>query len=88
MPSGGAPGGEDAVVPLISGKDFKTTILNCYRTAICRGAAVSLALPAVVVAGAVNSRIQEKKREDAERRAREAADPTGSILQLGAFKYL
>eukprot|EP00435_Cladocopium_sp_Y103_P034395 s526_g8.t2 len=43
-------------------------------------AAISLGVPAVLVAGAVNNRIQEKKREDAERRAREKADSTGSIL--------
>eukprot|EP00913_Durusdinium_trenchii_P035377 g33106.t1 len=44
------------------------------------GAAVSLGLPAVVVAGAVNRRIQEKQREEVERKARERADPTGAIL--------
>ena len=47
---------------------------------LAAGAAISLGVPAVVVAGAVNNRIQEKKREDAARKAREAADPTGSIL--------
>ncbi|CAE7553425.1 unnamed protein product [Symbiodinium microadriaticum] len=47
------------------------------------GAAVALALPALGVAGVVNSRISEKQREDAERRAREAnALPVGPILTV------
>jgi len=47
---------------------------------VLSGAAISLGVPAVLAAGAVNNRIQEKKREDAERKAREKADSTGSIL--------
>jgi len=66
LPGGGGPG------PGGAGEDAAVGLLS--------GAAVSLGVPAVVVAGAVNSRIQEKKREDAERRAREKADPTGTIL--------
>ncbi|CAE7942770.1 unnamed protein product, partial [Symbiodinium necroappetens] len=50
---------------------------------IASGAAVALALPALGVAGVVNSRISEKQREDAERRAREAnALPVGPILTV------
>jgi len=69
LPGGGGPGPGG---PGGAGEDAAVGLLS--------GAAVSLGVPAVVVAGAVNSRIQEKKREDAERRAREAADPTGTIL--------
>ncbi|CAL1134856.1 unnamed protein product [Cladocopium goreaui] len=49
---------------------------------VLSGAAISLGVPAVLAAGAVNNRIQEKKREDAERKAREKVDSaaTGSIL--------
>ncbi|CAE7825404.1 unnamed protein product [Symbiodinium sp. CCMP2592] len=50
---------------------------------IASGAAVALALPALGVAGVVNSRISEKQREDAERRAREANSlPVGPILTV------
>ncbi|CAK9117533.1 unnamed protein product [Durusdinium trenchii] len=73
LPSISLPGG-GSVTPSFAapGEDAAVGILS--------GAAVSLGLPAVVVAGAVNRRIQEKQREEVERKARERADPTGAIL--------
>ncbi|CAJ1456888.1 unnamed protein product [Effrenium voratum] len=47
---------------------------------LASGAALSLGIPAIAALATVNSRIEEKKRQEAARRAREAADPTGTIV--------
>eukprot|EP00444_Apocalathium_aciculiferum_P007883 CAMPEP_0183397640 /NCGR_PEP_ID=MMETSP0370-20130417/10736_1 /TAXON_ID=268820 /ORGANISM="Peridinium aciculiferum, Strain PAER-2" /LENGTH=272 /DNA_ID=CAMNT_0025578559 /DNA_START=80 /DNA_END=895 /DNA_ORIENTATION=+ len=51
---------------------------------VALGAAITLGVPALAAGSAVLSRIEEKKREEAARIAREANDPTGTILAGGA----